>query len=99
MDLIEDEQGHLQILRRQLDSLRATGTWAPMQGAGAGAAAPSPQIFPSGQRSLEATIPPAASDLDALKIAMEFERRGYDAYRKAAETSADPTAKAVYGYL
>jgi len=99
-DLIQEEQGHLQLLQKQFDSLRSTGKWAPMEKAGSGpASAPSPQIFPKGQRSIEATIPPAASDLDALKIAMEFERRGYAAYRKAAETSADPTAKAVYEYL
>jgi len=44
-------------------------------------------------------LPPKATDLDALKLAMDFELQGYEAYVKAGQETDDPKGKKVFEFL
>jgi hypothetical protein len=59
-------------------------------------AGPSLKLFPDGGPT---TLQPATGDLEALVMAMDFERKGYQNYAAAAKAATDPAVQQVYGYL
>ncbi len=95
--LVQDEEQHLRILRNEYDQLSSQGSWMSMSEAReAIPSGPSLQIFPS---SGSCTVAPNADMMSVLSTAMEFERKGYNNYRKAANESTDPTARQIFTYL
>lgn len=56
------------------------------------------EIFPEA-KSAQRLIPEDASDEEALEMAMDFEQKGYDLYRQAAEEAEDAQEKAVWEFL
>ncbi len=50
-------------------------------------------------QSLADSKPLKGSDLDVYKFAMDFERKGQDFYKKAADGSTDPNAKKLFEFL
>lgn len=95
--LAHDEEEHLQILQAEYDALTGTSQWLDLEAARREEPDLSLHLFP--HEAIERLIPEEASDLDALKIAMDFERRGYRLYEKAASEASDPTAQAVFRFL
>lgn len=96
--LAQDEEGHLQILQVEYGAITGTGGWLDLKATQREEPDPSLRFFPQ-EEAIERLIPEDASDLDALKIAMDFERRGYRLYEKAAAETSDPTAQAVFRFL
>lgn len=96
--LAQDEEGHLQILQVEYGAITGTGRWLDLEATQREEPHPSVRFFPQ-EEAIERLIPEDASDLDALKIAMDFERRGYRLYEKAAAETSDPTAQAVFRFL
>ncbi len=96
--LAQDEEGHLQILQVEYGAITGTGRWLDLEATQREEPDPSLRFFPQ-EEAIERLIPEDASDLDALKIAMDFERRGYRLYEKAAAETSDPTAQAVFRFL
>ncbi len=95
--LIKDEEMHIRILQNEYDRLASGGTWMTPEAAREGTpAGPSLQLFPAGG---PATLQPATDDLQALQMAMDFERKGYQNYRNAAKEAADPVARQLFEYL
>lgn len=97
--LAQDEEEHLQILQAQYAAISRTGQWLDLDSAKEEEPDPSLRLFPEEEEKVGRLIPEDANDLDALKIAMDFERRGYRLYDKAAAETSDPTAQAVFRFL
>lgn len=98
--LASDEEEHLGILQNQLDSLRNTSSWLNLKEARAENPPSYPlTLFPEEETEVQEMVTKCASDLDALDIALDLERHGYQLYRNQAEKTSDPTAKAIYEYL
>jgi len=100
ISLASDEEEHLSILQKQYDSLEKSNAWISIDDARK-AEPPScqPTLFPEEEAKVEGLVKKRASDLDALDIALDMERRGYKQYVEEAEKTNDLTAKAVYEYL
>lgn len=96
--LAEDEEEHLNILRREYASLKGGNRWLPVEKARAGKISlPEFSLFPG---NLKKTVVKAdTTDADALDIAINMERRGYAMYAQAVADIDDPTAQAVYRFL
>ncbi|MFQ6001447.1 MAG: ferritin family protein [Anaerolineae bacterium] len=97
--LAQDEEKHLEILQVQYGAITGTGQWLDLEAAKKEEPDLSLHLFPQEEEAKEGLIPEDASDLDALKIAMDFERRGYRLYEKAAAETSDPTAQAIFRFL
>lgn len=98
--LASDEEEHLGILQNQFDSLRKTSSWLNLEEARV-EKLPSypPPLFPEEEAEVQEMMMKWASDLDALDIALDLERHGYQLYRNEAEKTSNLAAKAVYEYL
>ncbi|GAB4403342.1 MAG: hypothetical protein Kow00123_14360 [Anaerolineales bacterium] len=95
--LAHDEEGHLQVLQQQYQAITKKGQWLTLEDARKGTEPPPElNLFPEGTGK---DLPDDADDLKALELAMGFEKRGYELYKRAAESSQDLTAKAMYEFL
>ena len=98
--IASEEEVHLAILQKEFDSLDRGGDWVTLEQAKAEEPPPSLlKLFPEEEAELEEILKKRTSDLDALDIALDMERRGYDLYKGEAERASDLTARAIYGYL
>ena len=98
--LAREEEGHLRLLKTQYGSLVSTGHWLEMERARE--AEPGhevEEIFPRSDDALVQLLPPEAGDLEALEIALDFERKGYQTYRRLAGKTTDPAGRALYEFL
>lgn len=98
--LAKEEVGHLNLLKVQYGSLVSTGRWLEMERARR--MAPGREVetlFPQADDTLAQTLPAEADDARALEIALEFERRGYQMYRRQAQATDDPAGRALYEFL
>lgn len=97
--LVEEENKHLDILRGQYAAVSGSTEWVSIQQAQALAASVDPtQIFPQAS-SAEQLIPAGATDAQALQLAMDFEKRGYDFYTQEAAQAVSAEAKTMWEYL
>ena len=97
--LVEEENKHLDILRGQYAAVSGSAKWVPVSEAQALAASVDPtKIFPQAS-SAERLIPAGATDAQALQLAMDFEKRGYELYLQEAAQAASPEAKTMWEYL
>lgn len=98
--LMRDEEMHLRLLQVQYGALVDEGRWLEMEQArelepGRAVAT----LFPQEDEALAALLPAEGDDLQALQLALDFERRGYQMYRRQAEATADPAGRALYDFL
>ncbi|MEW6141673.1 MAG: ferritin family protein [Chloroflexota bacterium] len=93
--LVEDEKKHERILRVEYEKVKSGAGFVQASSA-VRMTLPELTLFPK-QDVLK--IPPKATDLEVLQIAIDFERRGYEMYMKASDGVADLNGKAVYQYL
>ncbi len=95
--LVNDETGHLRVLQAEYAAVQGDGRWLP-------AASTLPTLareltlFPKGP-SAAAKAAASAGDLEALKLAMDIEQKGYDLYVQAAQETADSDGQALYRRL
>ena len=97
--LARDEAMHLRLIQRQIDALSAEGKWVELPEATGEKVDLSEAIFPQGRGGLEKAVKGDTTDAEALILALEFESRGYDMYRRETEAAMDPAAREMYEFL
>jgi len=98
--LMSEEEEHLRLLKVQYGALVNEGRWLEMEQArelvpGREVEA----IFPGDDETLAALLPADPDDLKALALALDFERKGYQTYRRLSQETGDPAGRALYEYL
>ncbi len=95
----EEEEQHIHVLQAQYAELSGSGEWLDVEAARKQPRDPSLVLFPQEAREVEELLPEGTSDLEALKLAMDFEQRAVRMYEKAAADSSNPTAQSFYRQL
>ena len=95
----KEEEQHVHILQVQYAKVNESGEWIDLEAARETPRDPELILFPQEEGEVREIVPEGTSDLEALKIAMEFEQRAVRMYEKAAEDSADPTSQAFFREL
>jgi len=97
--LARDEENHLDLLRRQYDSLKSEGFWRelPEQRADSRPATRTP--FPRMEEIPTEAPPPGSSPADALLFGLGVETRSYDLYSREASDTQDLRGKSMYRFL
>ena len=96
--LARDEIEHLRLLQAEYEAIDSAQEWMELDEAKVCELQTPLKVFPD-ERDAAMVIPPEATDLDALKLAMEFEQKGYDSYVKASQETDDPNGKKVFEFL
>lgn len=97
--LAGDEMTHLQILQAEYAKVNAGGAFLSIEDVRRQLPPmPDLQLFPD-KRELPKMLAAATDDEAALKVALEFERKGYALYAGAVEKTDDLNAQAVFRYL
>ena len=97
--LAKEEAMHLRLIQRQMDSLASTGKWIHLGETEGETCDLSESIYPQGQEGLKKAVSSDTSETEALLLALDFENRGYDKYRNAAQEASDPLAREMYEFL
>jgi rubrerythrin len=97
--LAQEEAMHLRLIQRQIDSLASTGQWLHLPETEGETCDLSESIYPQGREGLEKAVPSDTSETEALLLALDFENKGYDMYRRAATEANDPLAREMYQFL
>jgi rubrerythrin len=89
--IAQDEVGHLKTFQKMFDTLTGTETWREL-------ADFSPKVgkVPVFEGEVEKKGDVDPSEVDALRVALENERKGIELYKKAADTSNDDMAKEIF---
>ena len=95
----DEEEQHIHILQAQYAEVNESGEWLDVEAAQKQPRDPSLILFPQKQREVKDLVPEGTSDLEALKLAMDFEQRAVRMYEQAAADSSDPTSQAFYRQL
>ncbi len=98
LELAGQEAWHQALIRRQIDSLTASGEWAPDAEIRGFTCDLSQSLFPQGAERAKA-VGPRANELEALWFAIDKEAQSYELYRQAALQAQSAMAKALYQYL
>ena len=97
--LVEEEAKHLEILTGEYAALTGGTEWVSLEEAAALASTVKPaDIFPQAEAAAS-LIPAGATDEQALGLAMEFEKRGYDLYKSEADKATSEQEKRLWTYL
>lgn len=97
--LVEEETRHLDILSGQYAAYSKIHNYVSREEAIALAESVDPlKIFPEASAAAQ-LIPAGATDEQALQMAMDFERRGYDLYAQAAQAAASDAERELWQYL
>jgi rubrerythrin len=97
--LAHDEAMHLRLIQRQIDSLASTGKWVHLAETEGETCDLSESIYPQGREGLKKAVPSDTSETEALLLALDFENKGYDMYRLAAQGASDDLAREMYEFL
>jgi rubrerythrin len=97
-DLAQQEAEHQLLIRRQLESLDASGQFAADERIRPLACDLSQSLFPQGEARARA-IGPRANELEAIWYALGKESESYELYRQGAQQTRDPLARSLYQYL
>jgi rubrerythrin len=97
--LSNDEQNHLDLIKRQYQSLAQKNEWANSPGIKLTSVDLDKPIFPRGKQALENAVTIKSSDMDALLIGLDIEIRSYDLYRPAALKTADTLGREMFQFL
>jgi len=96
--LAKDEVEHIRLLQAEYDQIANDSKWMALDEAKVCEPQTPLKLFPA-QKDAALAIPRKAKDVDALKLAMDFEERGFKAYKKAQKDTDDPNGKKVYAFL
>jgi rubrerythrin len=96
--LAKDEVEHLRLLQAEHESISKDNDWLDLDAAKVCEPQTPIKLFPD-QKEAALAVPAGMKDVDALKLAMEFEEKGYDAYVKAGAATQDPKGKKVFHFL
>jgi len=97
--LVDEETRHLDILCGQYSSVSGSEKCVSVEDAAQlGATIDPTTIFPAAE-SAEDLIPADTTDEQALKMAMDFEKKGYDIYAVAAKEAASDDEKTMWEWL
>ncbi len=97
--LVKEEKSHLDIICGQFAAVTSGKGCVSVEAAKALANTVDPSdIFPEATAADE-LIPASASDEEALKLAMDFERRGYNIYDQAAKEAEGGDVKEMWQFL
>lgn len=97
-DLADQEASHQRTIRRQIDSLKASGRWAAGEHLRGPACDLSLSLFPQGAARAKA-LSTRTSELEALWFALEKESESYELYRQGALRATDAAALDFFRYL
>jgi len=92
----QEEEEHLHILQVQYAEVNESGEWVDVDAARKEPPDPKLVLFPQEEGKVREMIPEGASDLEALRIAIDFERRAVRMYEQAASQTDNPTAQTFY---
>jgi rubrerythrin len=95
----KEEEQHIHILQVQYAEVSESGDWVDLDAARKAARAPGLILFPQEEGEVKEIVPEGTSDLEALKIAMDFEQRAVRMYQQAATDADDPVAQSFYREL
>ena len=97
--LAGDENEHLHILQLEYDKVKGGKSFVDLESARA-SLPPQPdlRLFPE-KSNLPSMLHDMTGDEQALKVALDFEWKGYEMYRDAAQTAGDANARQVFAYL
>lgn len=94
--LAQSEEKHYQMLKAESDALSQTGRWLSYQEAyQARSGVPISQEILNSQEALQ-QIQEGTGDLEALKIAIELEKKAGNHFQEIADRVQDPLAKEVF---
>ncbi|NLD43115.1 MAG: ferritin family protein [Chloroflexi bacterium] len=97
--LMDEEIKHLEILRGQYAAISGGKGWVSVEEATTLAASVTPtDIFPEAGAA-ERLVPLGATDEQALRLAMDFERRGYDLYKAEGDKATAGQEKGLWEFL
>lgn len=94
-----EEEEHLHILQVQYAEVNESGEWVDVDAARKEQRDPKLVLFPQEEGEVKEIIPEGTSDLEALQIAIDFEKRAVRMYEQAASDADNPTAEAFYREL
>jgi hypothetical protein len=97
--LAKEEAFHLRLIQRQIDSLESTGEWVQLSEAEGEACDLSESIYPQGREGLKKAVQSDTSETEALLLALDFENKGYDKYRRAAQAATAPLQREMFEFL
>jgi rubrerythrin len=92
----QEEEEHLHILQVQYAEVDESGQWVDVEAARKEQRDPKLVLFPQEEGKAKEIIPEGTGDLEALQIAIDFERRAVRMYEQAASETDNPTARAFY---
>ena len=95
----KEEEQHVHILQVQYAGVSDSGEWIDLEAARKATRDPELILFPQEEGEVQELVPEGTSDLQALKLAMEFEQRAVRMYEKAAADSSNPTSQAFFREL
>jgi len=91
-----EEDQHIHILQVQFAEVSESGDWIDLEAARNAPRDPGLILFPQEEGEVKQIVPEGTTDLEALKIAMDFEQRAVRLYEEAAADSANPTSQSFY---
>jgi rubrerythrin len=94
-----DELQHIAKLQGEYDSLLNRGQWLTVQQVGACKIPEEKAVFYKDQTKINELVKAAATDLDALQIAIDMEKESYVAYKTEADRASNPNAKMIFAAL
>ena len=94
-----EEDQHVHILQVQYAEVNGSGEWIDIEAARKEPRDPKLILFPREERDVKEFVPQGMSDLDALKLAMDFEKQAVRMYEQAADDTDDPVAQDFYHEL
>lgn len=96
--LISAEERHILKIQKLYASLEKTGEWPGEMLVGSGAAA-GENVFTRAVAGLEKAVKGTSDDLEALRLALDMERKGKKFYEDRAEAARDAFEKKFYAVL
>jgi rubrerythrin len=94
--LAEEERNHIERIKVIGRSLDETGEWPSSEDP---TSAPSETVFEEARRQIDNRVLDRTNDIEAVKYAIELEKKGYRLYSGLAAQAPDPEEKAFYQQL
>ncbi|MGQ9492251.1 MAG: ferritin family protein [Anaerolineae bacterium] len=99
LSLAGDEAMHERLIQRQIDGLATEGRWIELPEAKGAKCDLSQDIFPQGRAGLQKALKADVTEAEVLIMALEFESKSYDKYRREAEAAPESAAREMYEFL
>jgi rubrerythrin len=99
LSFAKEEDEHVHILQVQYASVNESGDWVDLDAARKAPRDPELILFPQEEGEVKEIVPEGTNDLEALRIAKDFEQRAVRMYEKAAADSVNPTSQSFYRQL